>query len=717
MSGWVQPVVRALLRSLGESASVEGNWTMRRNQSALRGRTGWWTAAALTSAVLIGVAYRLTAELTPPSSRERQVTLKVVELLTKQHLSRRPLDDQIAARALPLLLDSFDPMKLYFTRSDVQEFQRHVQQLDDWLKQGKIDFAYVVYQRFIQRVEERLALVDRLLSEPIDFTVDESFIVDRKSLDYPSTPEEVVDRWRKRIKYDLLVLRADKVDGEKARERLLRRYHNFARRMKQFDNDEMLETYLNAFAASFDPHTSYMSPSQLENFRIMMRLNLEGIGAQLQTDDYGHTVVAKIVPGGAADKDGKLKPQDQIVSVGQGDDGEMVDVVDMKLSDVVKLIRGKAGTVVRLGVLSPNETQTKIYRIVRARIELKDSEARGEIFTVGRKPNGEPYRIGLLDLPSFYMDMEASRSQEDGFKSTTRDVQQILERFQAQGADAVVLDLRRNGGGSLIEAINLTGLFIDEGPVVQVKDSAGNVEHYDDTVRGMVWSGPLVVLTSKFSASASEIVSGAIQDYRRGLIIGDPATHGKGTVQTLRELGERLFPIANPPNQGAIKITVQQFFRPSGESTQQRGVLADIVLPSLTAQIPGSEADLDYSLPFSRVAPVRFVPYNMVNSEMIKTLSERSQARVANSPEFQKVLADIERYVKQREQKSVSLHEEKFFAERAKLSAVAEEEKKLDELENGSSSLKRDYYIDEVFAITVDYLELLRQNAIAAANR
>ncbi len=679
-------------------------------------RNKWFIAAGWCSLamVLAGAGMRLAADLTKPAPRERQVTLKVVDLLTRQHLSRQPLDDQIAARALPLLLDSFDPWKLYFTKKDVEEFRNSQSQLDDWLRQGNIAFAYKVYERFIERVDERLPLVERLLAQPIDFTVDESILLDRKAVDYPASQQEIVDRWRKRIKYDLLVLKAEKVEGEQARERLLRRYQNFARRMKQFDNDELLETYINAFAMSFDPHTSYMSPSQLENFRIMMRLNLEGIGAQLQTDEYGHTVVAKIVPGGAADKHGQLKPQDRIVSVGEGDDGKMVDVVDMKLNDVVKLIRGKAGTVVRLGVLSPNEKEIKIYRIVRAKIELKDSEARGEIFPAGRKPSGEPYRIGVVDLPSFYKDMEGSRLTAEDSKSTTRDVQAILARFQEETVDAVVLDLRRNGGGSLVEAIQLTGLFIDEGPVVQVRDSSGAIEHYDDPIRGMVWDGPLVVLVSKFSASASEIVAGAIQDYRRGLVVGDPSTHGKGTVQTLRELGESLFPIPNPPNQGAIKITVQEFYRPSGDSTQQRGVLSDIQLPSLTAHMPGAESELDYALPFRQVQPVRYAPYRLVTQDMIKVLAERSQSRLAASTEFQKLRTMIDRYVEQRERKSVSLHEEKFFADRAQLEAASEEEKKLEEIEQNASAIKRDFYLDEVFAITVDYLELLRQEAIAA---
>ncbi len=689
---------------------------MRTGNTASPSRTKIWIGLLFCVAVSVGVFSRLAAELAPPGPRERQVTLKVVEFLSKQHLSQAAIDDQTASRALNLYLKSFDPMKVYFLQADVDQFRASEKELDDALKQGLIKMAYVVYERFLQRVDERLVVVQDLLSRDQDMTVDESMATDPDTIGYAKSANEMNERWRKRIKYDLLVLKADKVEGQEARDKLLRRYSNFARRMRQFDTDELLETYLNSFTTSFDPHTSYMSPSQLDNFRILMRLNLEGIGAQLQSNEYGYTVVAKIVPGGAADKHGKLKAEDRIVSVGQGDEGEMVDVVDTKLTDVVKLIRGKAGSVVRLGVMPAGEKETKIYRIVRAQVELKDSEARGEIFEHGRKASGEPYRLGVIDLPSFYMDMEGSRLNLQSYKSTTRDVQKILEDFNQQRVDAVVLDLRRNGGGSLVEAINLTGLFIDEGPVVQVKDSAGTVDHYDDTAPGMTWGGPLVVLTSKFSASASEILAGAVQDYRRGLIVGDVATHGKGTVQTLRELGERLFPIANPPNQGAIKITVQQFFRPNGESTQQRGVLADLELPSLTTHMPVGEADLDFSLPFSKVDPVRYTPLDLVNSDMLKALRDRSEARVLASEDFQKVLSDITKYVTQRKEKTVSLREADFFAQRATLDSLKVEENQL-EAQAESTSIKRDFYLDEVLAITSDYLDLLRQNPVAAARK
>jgi carboxyl-terminal processing protease len=676
---------------------------------------GIFATLLVTGLLGVGLITQLSAELTPPGGRERQVALKVVDFLKRQHLSRRPIDETTAQKALPIFLNSYDPMKLYFTQQDFEEFKRSEKELDETLRQGKIQFGYTVFQRFLKRIDERLVLIHELLDEDFDFTVEESMTTDAESTTYASSDAEIRDRWRKRIKYDLLNQKADKVEGDEARKKLRQRYDNFAKRMRQIDNDELLESYLNAFTTSFDPHTTYMSPSQLENFRILMRLNLEGIGAQLQAHESGYTVVTKVIPDGAADKHGKLKPEDRIVSVGQGKDGEMVDVVNMKLNDVVKLIRGKAGSVVRLGVKPEGEAETQIYEIVRSTVELKDSEARGVIFDEGRKPGGGSYKIGVIDLPSFYLDMEGARLNVDGYKSTTRDVQRILESFNRNGVDAVVLDLRRNGGGSLTEAISLTGLFVDQGPVVQVKDSQGAVDHYDDTVPGMSWEGPLVVLTSKFSASASEILAGAIQDYRRGIVVGDYATHGKGTVQTLRELGERLFPIPNPPNQGAIKVTVQQFYRPNGESTQQRGVLSDIELPSLTTHMPIGEADLQNALPFGRVEPVPFTPANMVATDLIDSLRERSAARVATSPDFAKRLEDIERYKKQKAAKSVSLHEETFFAQRANLDASKEEEKQFDNQEKSEKDvIKRDFYLDEVFEITLDYLGKLSDPNVAA---
>ena len=669
--------------------------------------------------LLVGlVGASACADPVGPTSEDRQVTLAVVRLLQRDHLSRRPLDDEIAQRCLKKYLKDLDPMKLYFYQSDVDAFWRRVNELDDAFQRGDVSFGFEVFKVFLQRVDERVQWVDELLNMQHDFSLDEDLVVDRESVPYPANAAEARELWRKRIKYDLLALKADKIEGQQAREKLSRRYHSFAKRMHQTDNEEVLEMYLSAMTESFDPHTEYQSPRTKENFEILMKLELEGIGASLQYED-GYTKVHKIIPGGAADKDGRLKVGDRIVGVGQGTDGEIVDVVDMKLSDVVALIRGKKGTVVRLEVISADTGERKIITLTRAKIELKDSEAQGEIFPVGKKPDGTPYKIGVIDLPSFYMDMTGARLGLPMFKSTTRDVRRILEDFNAKGVDAVVLDLRRNGGGALTEAINLTGLFIEDGPVVQVKDAEGRVQPYLDSDPEMLWKGPLVVLVSKFSASASEILAGAIQDYRRGLIVGDHATHGKGTVQTLLDIGREVFRIPNARNLGALKVTVQQFYRPSGDSTQNRGVLADIEWPSLTTHLEKiAEADLDYAMPFDRVEPVPHKNYEMIHPEWIRQLAARSTERCNASPDFQKVIKTIERYKVQKAKKTVTLNEQKFLAERAELNVEEEEKKKIEEnVEPKSGGIRRDFYLDEALAITVDYLELLRAKTPAVPPR
>lgn len=669
---------------------------------------------AVIAALVLGLWSRVPAELVGPRPNDRYVTNVVTELLAREHLSKHPLDDEISERGLKSFLKTLDPMKMYFYQADIDEFNQRRKDLDDMLNKRDISFAYTVFQRFLTRVDERVAMIDELLKQPFDFTADEQLVTDPEVLTYPRNPDESRERWRKRLKYDLLVLKGDKKEGQEALDKLQRRYQSFGKRMHQTDGDELLEMFLSSVTGSYDPHTTYMSPSNLENFRILMRLNLEGIGAALKFED-GYTVVSRVIPGGPAAKHGKLKPEDRIVSVGEGPDGEMVDVVDMKLGDVVKRIRGKTGSVVRLGVIPASSTETRIYSLTRATIELKDSEAQGEIFEEGRKPDGTPLRIGVIDLPSFYMDMEGARRGNDGYKSTTRDVATILQGFNQKGADAVVLDLSRNGGGSLTEAISLTGLFIDRGPVVQVKDSDARVQQYDDTEPGMAWSGPLVVMTSRFSASASEILAGAIQDYRRGLVVGDDATHGKGTVQSLLDLGSQLFRIPNPPNLGALKITMQQFYRPDGESTQKRGVLADIKLPSISNHLEGiSESDLDYAIDFDRVAPVPYTRYALVEPETVQGLVARSQARVRASEDFAKVLRNIDRYKTQRAKKVIPLNEQQYFAERGDLDVEKEEEKKMeDRNQQDRQGIERDFYLNEVLAITSDYALTLQHNKVA----
>lgn len=697
------------------------------NDFRFQNARGQWLTAVLAMvvgvSVVVGPWRSCSADLTGPTQNDRNITKIVTLFLQARHLSRRPLDDEISRRGFKLFIEALDPMKVYFFQSDIDEFRKYENQLDNMLKESDISFAYMVFKRFLQRVDERVATVDELLKGDFDFTRDEELITEPDVLHYPRNAEEARARWRKRLKYDLLVFEADKDNKDNKdkdkdkdpRKKIDQRYHSFARRMHMFGDSELLEMFLTAMTTAYDPHTTYMSKETLENFRIMLRLELEGIGAELREQD-GKTIVKKVIPGGAADKAGQLKAEDQIVSVGQGEDGELVDVVGQKLTDVVKLVRGEAGTIVRLGVIPTGSNKVVTYKITRAKIELKDEAAQSKIFAAGTKSNGKPYRIGLVDLHSFYMDMQAAQRNEPNYRSTTRDVRHILDQFNQENVDAVVLDLRRNGGGSLIEAINLTGLFVDRGPIVQVMGASNRVDHYDDMEPGMVWRGPLIVLTSKFSASASEILAGAIQDYRRGLIIGDESTHGKGTVQSLLDLGKEIADGPRAPELGALKITQQQFFRPNGDSTQKRGVLSDIVLPSVTNYMDVSESDLDYAVDFKQVPKGSFHPTDMVTPEIVAKLRADSEHRLHDSKDFAKRLKRIELYRKQKAKKGVTLNEKQFLAERAELNAQKEDEKLIKQQAKNDNAIKRDYYLNEVFGITIDYIKALHESKLARVN-
>ncbi len=663
-----------------------------------------------------GVAAATAPAAAKPGPNDRQITLAVRSYLEREHFTRRPIDDEIARRWFDIFLESLDPMKVYFLQSDVDAFLQKRDTLDDLVKRGDVSFAYEVYNRFLERVDARLPLIERLLAAPQDFTKQESIIIDRDDTKWAASEAEAEDNWRKRIKYDLLVQKMEKTPPEEAKDKLRRRYASFAKRMHQMTSDELLETYLSSLTSSLDPHTSFMSPGTLENFEIGMRLQLDGIGASLKAED-GYTTVAELVPGGAADKDGRLQKKDRVVGVGQGGEGEIVDVVDMNLNEVVKLIRGKRGTIVQLKVIPVGQTAPKIYDITRAKIELKDSEARGEVIEQGRKPDGTPYRIGVINLPSFYMDMAGARQGQAEYKSSTRDCKRLLDEFKQKGVDCVALDLRNNGGGSLPESISLTGLFIDTGPVVQIKDADKRVQQYDDVDPGVSWDGPLVVLTNKFSASASEIVAGAIQDYRRGLVIGDKATHGKGTVQSLLDLGRQLFQrLPNAPSLGAIKITMQQFYRPGGLSTQLEGVESDVELPSITTHLPVGESDLDHAIAFDKVPAATFQASGRVTADMLKSLRERSVERIKANDEFTKVAKDIAQYEKRKSEKTISLVEEEFARQWNEGKAADDEEKKLEETADPKRPIvKQDYYFKEAMSVTVDYLNLLAGGAAGLA--
>jgi len=665
----------------------------------------------------VAIEARPVADLQAPSANDRMVTKIVTTLMKRDHLSKHPLDDEISRRGLDLFIKSLDGMKLYFLQSDIDEFNQKRNDLDDMVLSGDVSFAYTIFNRLLKRIDERVATAKTLLGGEFDLTADETMITDPDKLTFAANAEEAKARWTKRLKYDILVLKNDKSNKEDVKQRLIRRYEYFAKRMHQTDSNELLEMYLTAITSSFDPHSNYMAPVSAENFNIVMGLQLEGIGAQLRVND-GYTVIDKLIPGGAADKQGQIKAGDRIVSVRQDGEDKFVDVENMKLNDVVKMIRGRAGTIVHLGVMPEGGGELKQVKITRAKIELKDQEARGKIFEEGKKADGSPFKVGVINLPSFYMDMEGARQGEENYKSCTRDTRKIIEEFNKQGADALVLDLRKNGGGSLTEAIALTGLFIESGPVLQVKDPDGRVQQYDDTDRGIAWKGPLVVMISKFSASASEILAGAIQDYHRGLIVGDSSTHGKGTVQTMMDLGPQMFRVANPPDLGSLKLTVQQFYRPNGDSTQQRGVLADLLLPSITDHMDVSEADLDYPVAFDKVPASQFHRFDTVTPNVVSALKELSSARMQKSADFAKLQKNIQRYEEQKAKKEVPLSEKKFLARRAELDADEEEEKIAEEHNNGTTEvIKRTYYENEVIAITLDYLRLLGKDKVADASK
>ncbi len=670
----------------------------------------------LSLSAILAVAEELprVADATEPRAEDRMITRKVRELVTEGHIAQRPFDDQLSQRGFDHFLKSLDPMKQFFLKSDIEEFNPYRDKLDDNLLRGDIGFAYVVYKRLLERIKAMVPVIHKLIDTPHDFTIDEKIATDRDVVDYAADLAESEDRWRKQIKFSLLVLKADEKTEEKAQEQLHRRYRTIEKYRKDMDVYELLELYLSSLTESLDPHTNYMAPRARDNFNIQLGLKLEGIGAQLKSED-GLTVISNTVPGGAADKDGRLKPGDQIIAVGQEGSAEMVDVVDMKLDDVVSLIRGSAGTVVRLSVKPKVGNETVSIDITRAKIELKDSAARGEILERGMRPDGKPYRIGYIELPSFYLDMEASRQGAANARSTTADVRVILDGFQQSNVDAVVLDLSRNGGGSLQEAITCTGLFIDKGLVVQVKNFNGEVMPYEDEDRGVSWDGPLVIITSKMSASASEIFAGAIKDYGRGIVVGDPTTHGKGTVQTLIDVGEAIFRNSAKPY-GALKLTIQQFYLPDGHSTQIEGVAADVTLPSIIANMDISESDLDFALPTDRVRNRPHDNYGLIDNAIRADLVRLSSERLAKSEDFAKLNRRINFYLKQKAEKYASINEAEFMAKRAEFDSEKEQEDLMKKEEESKEKVYDDtYYNEEVLSISIDYVKTLSQRKLAKA--
>lgn len=670
-------------------------------------------AVSLTLGMGLLIATTIFAQQLSATQSDDELTTKLVcEMVSRKHISHKPIDDNISERLLNRYVKSLDRQKLYFTKADIAELQQYKTTLDDKLKEGNVDFAYSTFDMYLQRLERWMAEADKFVDVDHDFTIDESVVIDSDDLDWAADDAELRERWRKQVKNDLLSLIIDDITLPEARTRLHKRYHNLLTQMRQTERFEQLEMYLSSLTHCFDPHSSYMSKETLEDFRIQMELKLQGIGAALRSED-GYTVVAQIVPGGAAEKDGRLKVGDKIIGVAQGDE-DFVDIVEMKLSRVVRYIRGPKGSTVRLQVRSADDNEIHVYELTRQVIELKSAEVKGEIIETGDRLGGPSKRIGVINIPSFYRDFRMAQQGVEDFKSTARDVKQVLQSFYDQGGvDGIVVDLRTNGGGALSEAIEVTGLFIRQGPVVQVKNQDGRVTSHNDEDPDVYYTGPLVVLCNRLSASASEIFAGAIRDYRRGIVVGDSTTHGKGTVQNVLPVSRKLFLFGNEEDRGALKLTINQFYRVNGDSTQSLGVESDIVLPSLLDHMDLGESSLDNALAFDQVPAAGYTPLSMVNERIISDLRNASQQRVKTDEEFQEVEEEIARYLERKERTVLSLNEAERRAEQAeneRADANEEEEEELDTTPDPDGPIfPEGYYNDEVLHIAVDYVNLFKQ--------
>lgn len=586
-----------------------------------------------------------------PTREQRQATLIIIRVIDKYHYKRHHLDDEMSRRILDRYLESLDPSKSFFSQQDVDRFSNYEDNLDDTLQQARLDPAFAIFKVFRQRVDERVKYALQLLKRKFDFSIDEEYSFDRSEGPWAADPGELDELWRKRVKNDILLLRLSGKQDEEIEKTLGERYQGIKRRTRQLASDDIYQTFVNAYTLSLEPHTSYMSPRVSENFDISMRLSLEGIGAVLRSEDE-YTEVLRTVPGGPARLSGEVQAGDRIIGVGQGKDGEILDIVGWRLQDVVDKIRGEKGTVVRLRLLpehSGTEGPAKLVTLVRNKIKLEDQAAKKSIIK-GLGGMG-PGRIGVIDVPAFYRDFKGQSQGDKDFRSTTRDVRKLLQELMEEGVDGIVVDLRGNGGGSLIEATELTGLFIPSGPVVQVRGASGEVEIERDPDPSVAYDGPLAVLVDRNSASASEIFAGAIQDYRRGIIIGEP-TFGKGTVQTLVDLGR--FVRGGDDKLGRLRLTMAQFFRVNGGSTQFRGVVPDIVFPSASGSEEHGERGLDNALPWARIDAADYRPRGIGS---IKKYREEHQKRIQNDPGFKYLKEETDLLVELRERDTVSLLE------------------------------------------------------------
>ena len=653
--------------------SVRRVETSKRSSAVRRaGPTALAVVVVALATLLLGTARAPSTAATAatvemaPTERQARVARLVSSMFERSHYRQAPVNDPVSSLVLDRYLESLDGSRSYFLASDIAEFERYRYQLDDAVTGGKLEPAFAIFNRFQQRSQERLAHALEILEKEPDFTLDESFEFDRRKAPWAASREELDDLWRKRVKNDAISLMLTDKTWPEARDILRKRYERAGKRADQVTADDVFENFMNSFAHVFDPHSSYFSPRNSEEYRIQMSLSYEGIGASLQSvDDY--VTIMEILPGGSAQQSGEIKATDRIIAVGQGKDGELVDVVGWRLDDVVQLIRGPVGSQVRLmiqpGKASPGAAE-RIVVLPRAKITLEAQAAKKELREIER--GDQKLRIGVITVPSFYQDYNARAAGTEDYRSTTRDVRKLIEQFEAEGGiDGLVLDLRENGGGHLTEAIGLVNLFVPKGPVVQLRETGGRVEVLESEEAAAAYSGPLTILVDRFSASASEIFAAAMQDYGRGVVIGQE-TYGKGTVQNLYPLDR--YALGQDPGFGQLTVTIGMYYRVTGDSTQNRGVQPDIRLPSAISPTEVGESSRDAALPWNRIRPARYKPDGTL-TPLIADLQSRHEQRAAADPGYQHAVAEIASIEDMRNQRSVSLNLEKRRAERTSLTS------------------------------------------------
>ncbi|MDE2273115.1 MAG: carboxy terminal-processing peptidase, partial [Gammaproteobacteria bacterium] len=586
-----------------------------------------------------------------PLPRETLVDQAVAGILERYHYNKAPLDQALSQLIFAHYLQNLDPNRSYFLQSDIDRFAPYRDTLDDAIRTGNLRPAFAMYNVYQERVQQRIQYALGLLAKEPDFKVKESFVYDRSKAPWAADVTQLDDLWRKRVKNDALGLLLAGKTWPQTVDILRKRYQNIEYRTRQIAPADVFDLFMNSYTLSLDPHTNYFSPDQSQEFQIQMSLKLQGIGAAL-TSEGEYTRVDQVIPGGPAARSKQLHPDDRITGVAQGDKGDMVDVVGWRLDDVVQLIRGPKGSVVRLQILpagAPPGSAEKVIRLIRDTVKLEAQAAHKSVITVTR--TGRKYKIGVVTVPAFYSDFEGRMEGEANYTSTTRDVRKLLLELEAEHVDGVIIDLRNNGGGALDEAIRLTGLFIPHGPVVQIRHRDGKIDVLDDDDSSVVYRGPLAVLVNRFTASASEIFAGAIQDYHRGLIVGSN-TYGKGTVQTLFDLNRIV-----PGNQdaGQVKLTVDKFYRVSGASTQRKGITPDITLPSNIDPREFGEDTQDDALPWDQIAAADYLPLHLGLATALPKLEKLHAERIAHSPAWALYLDGLRLLAQERAEKSVPL--------------------------------------------------------------